>query len=203
MLTGCHTCFQQHYLIVLTQLHEAVDALGELHHILNGLCYFDSTQLPHDFPGLRTERKRERVIYCKRMFLIIAAAADTGTDPGPWSGYLALVALHLLLQEGLPGHLLQLLPQVLTCLHVWLGDVLGQVLCNKSIVTNAEDHSRDLGVAHRAVWKGRPHWWNVPQEKKIYLLSLQKGGEADARGLFWLGKGLLTFPFTACRKLIA
>lgn len=56
MLTGCHTCFQQHYLIILTQLHEAVDALGELHHILNGLCYFDSTQLPHDFPGLRTDR---------------------------------------------------------------------------------------------------------------------------------------------------
>lgn len=53
MLTGCHTCFQQHYLIVLTQLHEAIDALGELHHILNGLCYFDSTQLPHDFSWLK------------------------------------------------------------------------------------------------------------------------------------------------------
>lgn len=56
MLTGCHTCFQQHYLIVLTQLHEAIDALGKLHHILNGLRYFDSTQLPHDFSGLRTDR---------------------------------------------------------------------------------------------------------------------------------------------------
>lgn len=59
MLTGCHTCFQQHYLIILTQLHEAVDALGELHHILNGLCYFDSAQLPHDFPGLGADRTED------------------------------------------------------------------------------------------------------------------------------------------------
>lgn len=59
MLTGCHTCFQQHYLIILTQLHEAVDALGELHHILNGLRYFDSAQLPHDFPGLGADRTED------------------------------------------------------------------------------------------------------------------------------------------------
>lgn len=59
VLTGCHTCFQQHYLIILTQLHEAVDALGELHHILNGLRYFDGAQLPHDFPGLRARERTE------------------------------------------------------------------------------------------------------------------------------------------------
>lgn len=63
MLTGCHTCFQQHYLIILTQLHEAVDALGELHHILNGLCYFDSAQLPHDFPGLGADRTEDALKY--------------------------------------------------------------------------------------------------------------------------------------------
>lgn len=116
MLTCCHTCFQQHYLIVLTQLHEAVDALGELHHILNGLCYFDSTQLPHDFPRLRTDRDTGRVICVK----------NNGFDNCPEgagslsAGYLALVALHLLLKEGLPGHLLQLFSQVLTRLHVRL-----------------------------------------------------------------------------------
>ena len=44
--------------------------------------------------------------------------------------YLVLVALHLLLQEGLPGHLLEFLSQVLTRLHVGLGDVLGQVFWN-------------------------------------------------------------------------
>lgn len=82
MLTGCHTCFQQHYLIVLTQLHEAVDALGELHHILNGLRYFDSTQLPHDFPGLRNREARVWVIYFKTVILICATAAEPGEGPG-------------------------------------------------------------------------------------------------------------------------
>lgn len=82
MLTGCHTCFQQHYLIVLTQLHEAIDALGELHHILNGLCYFDSTQLPHDFPGLRTDRTDNGFICFKTMYLMIATAAEGSTGPG-------------------------------------------------------------------------------------------------------------------------
>lgn len=66
MLTGCHTCFQQHYLIILTQLHEAVDALGELHHILNGLRYFDSAQLPHDFPGLGADRTEDGVFLDKK-----------------------------------------------------------------------------------------------------------------------------------------
>lgn len=45
--------------------------------------------------------------------------------------YLVLVALHFLLQEGLPGHLLQLFSQILTRLHVGLGDILGQMLCNR------------------------------------------------------------------------
>lgn len=125
MLTGCHTCFQQHYLIILTQLHEAVDALGELHHILNGLRYFDSAQLPHDFPGLGADRTEDRVV----VYLFIKKQTKKKQVPLAGYGYLALVALHLLLQEGLPGHLLQLLPQILTRLHVRLGDVLGQVLC--------------------------------------------------------------------------
>jgi hypothetical protein len=64
VLTGCHTCFQQHYLIVLTQLHEAVDPLGKLHHVLDGLCDFDSTQLPHDLSGLEGQ-KEKRVICCR------------------------------------------------------------------------------------------------------------------------------------------
>jgi hypothetical protein len=55
--------------------------------------------------------------------------------------YLGLVALHLLLQEGLPGHLLQLLSQVLTRLHVRLGDVLGQVLCNTTKQHSTAHHN--------------------------------------------------------------
>ena len=46
------TRFQKHDLVVLAQLHEPVDALGELHHVLDGLRDFDGTQLPHHFPGL-------------------------------------------------------------------------------------------------------------------------------------------------------
>lgn len=130
MLTGCHTCFQQHYLIILTQLHEAVDALGKLHHILNGLRYFDSAQLPHDFPGLGADRTEDRIVVYLFVYLFFKKTSSISGGRGESGyGYLALVALHLLLQEGLPGHLLQLLPQILTRLHVRLGDVLGQVLC--------------------------------------------------------------------------
>lgn len=75
MLTGCHTCFQQHYLIILTQLHEAIDALGELHHILNGLCYFDSAQLPHDFPGLKADRTEDGLSALKQCIRLVKASA--------------------------------------------------------------------------------------------------------------------------------
>lgn len=77
MLTGCHTCFQQHYLIVLTQLHEAVDALGELHHILNGLRYFDSTQLPHDLPRLKGGNGQKNALSAvHKMHLIIVTVVE-------------------------------------------------------------------------------------------------------------------------------
>lgn len=35
----------------------------------------------------------------------------------------------------------------------------------------------------------------MPQEKKIYLLSLHVGGEADTRGLFLTGKRLVDISF--------
>lgn len=47
---------------------------------------------------------------------------------GHIEAHLALVAFHLILKEALPAHLLQLLPEVLTCLQVRLGDDLGQVI---------------------------------------------------------------------------
>lgn len=52
-------------------------------------------------------------------------------DSDGWrSAHLALVALHLVLQEALPAHVLQLLLQVLTRLQVRLGDDLTQVIWN-------------------------------------------------------------------------
>ena len=77
------------------------------------------------------ERPRSGVVLCcvcrtvSTVHMVVILVMEGGSLP-----YLGLVALHLLLQEGLPGHLLQLLSQVLTRLHVGLGDVLGQVLCN-------------------------------------------------------------------------
>lgn len=41
------TCFEQHDLIVLTQLHESINALGKLNHILHSFSDFNCTQLPH------------------------------------------------------------------------------------------------------------------------------------------------------------
>lgn len=41
------TCFEQHDLIVLTELHESINALGKLNHILHSFSDFNRTQLPH------------------------------------------------------------------------------------------------------------------------------------------------------------
>lgn len=46
------TSFQQHDLIVLTEIHEAVDAFGELHHVLDGLGDLHGTELPHHLTRL-------------------------------------------------------------------------------------------------------------------------------------------------------
>lgn len=41
------TCFQQDNLIVLAQVHEAGDAFGKLHHILDGISDVVRALLPH------------------------------------------------------------------------------------------------------------------------------------------------------------
>jgi len=41
------TCFEQHDLIILTELHESINALGKLNHILHCFGDFNRTQLPH------------------------------------------------------------------------------------------------------------------------------------------------------------
>lgn len=53
MLTG----FQQHDLVVLAEIHEAVDALGELHHVLDGVCDLHRTKLPHRLLWLNGEQQ--------------------------------------------------------------------------------------------------------------------------------------------------
>ena len=41
------TCFEEDNLIVLTEVHEAGDALGKLHHILDCVGDVNGTLLPH------------------------------------------------------------------------------------------------------------------------------------------------------------
>lgn len=49
------TCFEEDDLIVLTEVHEASDALGKLHHVVDGVGDVDGTLLPHRFCGLQRQ----------------------------------------------------------------------------------------------------------------------------------------------------
>lgn len=59
---GCAlTCFQQDDLIVLAQVHEAGDAFGEFHHILDGISDVVRALLPHPLSRLgRAAQKSAR-----------------------------------------------------------------------------------------------------------------------------------------------
>lgn len=52
------TGLQQENLVVLAQLHEARDALGKFHHILDGVRDLDGTLLPQHVPGLQADSHR-------------------------------------------------------------------------------------------------------------------------------------------------
>lgn len=51
------TCFEQNDLVILTQVHEACNAFGKLHHVLDGIGDVVGTLLPH---RLRRLREREK-----------------------------------------------------------------------------------------------------------------------------------------------
>lgn len=58
--SGHLTCFEEDDLVVLGQLHEALDPLGKLHNVLNGVRDLDGTFLPHVFAALWENRDREK-----------------------------------------------------------------------------------------------------------------------------------------------
>lgn len=48
------TCFKEDNLVILAEVHEAVDALGKLHYVLDGVGDVHSTLLPHPLSRLHT-----------------------------------------------------------------------------------------------------------------------------------------------------
>lgn len=52
------TCFQQDNLVVLAQVHEAGDAFGKFHHILNGIGDVVRALLPHPLSRLERAAKK-------------------------------------------------------------------------------------------------------------------------------------------------
>ena len=60
---GAPTCFKEDDLVVLTEVHEAGDPLGELHHVLDGVGEVDRTVLPHHLRGLETGERHTTRVY--------------------------------------------------------------------------------------------------------------------------------------------
>lgn len=56
------TGFQEDDLVILAELHEAVDALGELHHVLDGVGDLQRALLPHGLAALWHSRDTQGVL---------------------------------------------------------------------------------------------------------------------------------------------
>lgn len=97
------TCFQQNDLIVLAQVHEASDAFGELHHVLDGVGDVVRALLPHPLSRLQKGHRRRRSLVRSN-----AASAGLFFAPFPESTtHLVLVDAGLLggvLHPGEPLH---------------------------------------------------------------------------------------------------
>ncbi len=119
------TCFEQDDLVILAEVHESRDALGELHDVLDGVCNLQGALLPHPFCRLNAQRllihsltKRQiskqvtrLTIYCNMIML-----------------YLELKAAGFFRCVDVPGAFLQLLWAVLTRLQVRLHDIVSDSL---------------------------------------------------------------------------
>lgn len=57
------TCFEEDNLIVLTEVHEAGDALGKLHHVVDGVGDVHGALLPHRFSRLEGHKDMRTVTH--------------------------------------------------------------------------------------------------------------------------------------------
>lgn len=82
------TCFQQNDLVVLAQVHEASDAFGELHHVLDGVGDVVRALLPHPLSRLQKGhgRRRRSLVRSNAASERAVFAPFSGVDHTPCSG---------------------------------------------------------------------------------------------------------------------
>lgn len=121
VLFRCLTWLEQEDLVILAQLHEPWDALGELHHILDCMGDLDGTLLPQHVPGLEPNTHSLWVIYSVLKVVTVMSAITVKTPEKQtycdtvsvmfctWgrhhsrNSHLALVHLDLFIGVCLPG----------------------------------------------------------------------------------------------------
>lgn len=126
------TCFEEDNLIVLTEVHEASDALGKLHHVVNGVGDVDGTLLPHRFCKLKGQKDRGTVTnYSNKTDTFLCVKTVELHCLMSLRVYLHLVGVCLFRAVQSPRHPLQLLCGVLVGFHMRLDHTLGYTLCNR------------------------------------------------------------------------
>lgn len=120
------TCFQQDNLIVLAKVHEAGNAFGKFHHILNGISDVVRALLPHPLSRLcgtkigTLSRLDCNFLIGLKLAALVRCVVPTANLVLEHTGFLRRV-LH-------PGESLHVFSAVLTRLQVRLDDALSDAV---------------------------------------------------------------------------
>lgn len=125
------TCFEEDNLIVLTEVHEASDALGKLHHVVDGVGDVDGALLPHQFGRLKGHKDMRTVNNDSNHLVCQNCGVSLFMFHMSHHVYLHLVGVCLLRAVQSPRHPLQLLCAVLAGLDMRLDHTLGYTLCSR------------------------------------------------------------------------